>query len=190
MLDPGKLRGCIDTGGRLDDQTIARELSRIAAEFRALDEERRRLINRYAAEEMAGEEYIAANRALDRDLERLTREKAELVAALRSPQHEEFVDVSIRQFCANARARFQECADFEAQRQFLLGHVERVIYNRYKVTIAGSVPVPSASGETKLQFQIEGEIDRKAVRSRPRTMPPEDGRWKEAPERDVAVAQT
>jgi hypothetical protein len=31
---------------------------------------------------MAGEAYIAANRALDRDLERLTREKAELVAAL------------------------------------------------------------------------------------------------------------
>ena len=30
MLDPGKLRGCIDTGGRLDDRSIARELARIA----------------------------------------------------------------------------------------------------------------------------------------------------------------
>jgi hypothetical protein len=48
-------------------------------------------------------------------------------------------------------------------------HVERVIYNRYKVTIAGSIPVQSASGGTKLQFWIEGEIDQKAVRSRPRT---------------------
>jgi hypothetical protein len=45
---------------------------------------------------MAGEEYIAANRALDKDLERLTRRKAELVAALRSPQHEDFVDASAR----------------------------------------------------------------------------------------------
>ena len=54
----------------------------------------------------------------------------------------------------------QACADFDAKRQFLLGHIERVIYNRYKVTIAGSVPVQSASGETKLQFRIEGEIDR------------------------------
>jgi hypothetical protein len=49
----------------------------------------------------------------------------------------------------------------------------RVIYNRYKVTIVGLVPVQSASGETKLQFRIEAEIDRKAVRSRPRTMRPE-----------------
>jgi hypothetical protein len=74
---------------------------------------------------MVGEEYIAANRALDRGLERLIREKAELVAALPSPQNEDFVDASVRQFCASARARFEACADFDAKRQFLLGHVER-----------------------------------------------------------------
>jgi hypothetical protein len=94
--------------------------------------------------------------------------KAELIAALRSPQYEDFVDASIRQFCARAKARLQECADFDAKRQFLLGHVERVIYNRYKVTLVSSVPVQSTSGDTKLQFRIEGEIDPKAVRSRPR----------------------
>jgi hypothetical protein len=87
-----------------------------------------------------------------------TREKAELVAASRSPQHEDFVDASVRQFCASANARLQASADFDAKRQFLAGHVERVIYNRYQVTIAGSVPVQPASGETKLQFRIEGEI--------------------------------
>ena len=130
---------------------------------------------------------LVANRALDRDLERLTCEKAELVAALRSPLHEDFVDASVRQFCASARARFQACTDFDAKRQFAVGHVERVIYNRYKVTIAGSIPVQSASGETKLPFRIEGEIDPKTVRSRPRTMRPEDGRWKATPERDVAA---
>jgi hypothetical protein len=140
-----------------------------------LDKERRRLINRYAAEEMAGEAYITANRALDRDLERLTRKKAELVAALRSPEHEDFMNASVRQFCASARARFEACADFDAKRQFLVGHVERVMYHRYKVTIAGSVPVQSVSGDTKLRFRIEGEIDGKAVRSRPRTMRPEHG---------------
>ena len=92
----------------------------------------------------AGEAYIAANRALDRDLERLTRAKAELVAALRSPPHEDFVDAGIRQFCASARARFQACVDFDAKR-FSSVTSKRVIYNRYTVTIAGSVPVQSAS---------------------------------------------
>jgi hypothetical protein len=128
---------------------------------------------------MAGEEYISANRALDRDLERLTREKAELAAASRSPLQEDFVDASIRQFCASAKARFQACADFDAPREFLVDHIERVIYKRYKITIAGSVPVQSASGETKLPFPIKGEIDPKAVRSRPHELPPDDGRLNE-----------
>jgi hypothetical protein len=150
MLNPAKLRGCIDTGGRMDDQHIARELARVAGEIRMLDEGRRLLINRYAAEQIAGDDYIAINRALDRDLEQLTREKAELVAALQSPLHEDFVDASVRQFCASARARFEACADFNPKRQFLVDHLERVIYNRYKVTIAGSVPVQPASDESKL----------------------------------------
>ena len=128
MLDPGKLHSCIDTGGRLDDQSVARGPARVAGEIRTVDEERRRIIGRYAAEQIAGDEYIAADHALDRDLERLTRKKAELVAALRSPLHEDFVDASGRQFCASARECFQACADFDANRQFLLGHVERVIY--------------------------------------------------------------
>jgi hypothetical protein len=75
------------------------------------------------------------------------------------------VDASIRQFCATANALLQGCADFDAKRQFLVDHVERLIYNRYTVTIAGSVPVQSASGESKLQFRIEGKIDIGAIRS-------------------------
>jgi hypothetical protein len=63
-------------------------------------------------------------------------------------------------------------------RQFLVGHIG-VIYNRYKVTIVCSVPVQSASGETKLPFRVEGEIDPKKVRSRPRAMRPEIGDGKQ-----------
>jgi hypothetical protein len=143
----------------------ARSAFRDAASARKELPKSRRLINRYAAEQIAGEAYITANRALDRDLERLTREKAELVAALQSPLHEDFIDASAQQFCASARARFQASADVDAKRQFLGGHVEKVIHSRYQVTIVGSVRVQSASDESKLPFRIEGEIDPKAVRS-------------------------
>jgi hypothetical protein len=164
MVDHAKLRGCISDDAGLDDRGIARELTRIAAHIKGLDDERRRLIGLYAAEQMAGEEYIAANRALDRDMERLKARKAELAAALRSPQHEDFVDASVRHFCASASARLQACTDFDAKRQFLVDHVERVIYDGYKVTVSGSVPIQTASGATRLQFRIKGEIDRATVR--------------------------
>jgi site-specific DNA recombinase len=165
MLDPGKLRGCVDKGEGLDDRGTARELARVARKIGAHDQERRQTIDRYAANQMTGEEYIAANRALDEKLEKLVREKAKLGAALRSPQHEDFVDASIRQFCATAKARLQACSDFDARRKFLVDHVERVISNRYNVAILGSVPIQSASGEIKLQFRIEGKIDIVAIRS-------------------------
>jgi len=165
MLNPGKLRGCIEGAGGLDDTSIARELARVAGQLGKLEENRRKIIKGYATEELSGEEYIAANRALDRDQERLIREKAELVAALRSPQQEDFVDASLRQFCAAANAHWHACTDHDATRQFLVGRIERVIYNRYHVALVGSVPVNSASGETKLRFRIEGEIDIAAARS-------------------------
>jgi site-specific DNA recombinase len=165
MLDPGKLRGCVENGVGLDDRSTARELASVARKIGALDHERRQLIDRYAADQMTGDEYIAANRALDEKLERLMRAKTKLAAASRSAHHEDFVDASIRQFCATAKARLQACSDFDANRQFLVAHVERVIYNHYDVTIVGSVPVRTESGETKLPFCIAGKIDIVAIRS-------------------------
>ena len=114
---------------------------------------------------MTGGEYIAANRALDERLERLVRAKAKLVTALRPTHQEGFVDASIRQFCATAKARLQACPDFDANRRFLVDHVERVIFNRYHVAIVGSVPVRTESGESKLPFRIEGKINIAAIRS-------------------------
>jgi len=43
-------------------------------------------------------------------------QKSKLAASLRSPEHEDFVDASVRQFCANAKARLQACADEEDRR--------------------------------------------------------------------------
>jgi hypothetical protein len=92
-------------------------------------------------------------------------EKSKLAAALRSPAHEDFVDASVRQFCANAKARLQACTDEDAKRSFLLDHVERVIYHHYEVTLLGSVPLYTATGSTKLPFHIVGTINIKKVRS-------------------------
>jgi hypothetical protein len=119
----------------------------------------------YAADQMTSDEYIAANRALDEKLERLRRTKAKLALAAGSAQHEEFVDASVRQFCATAKARLRACSDFDANRQFIVDHVERVIFNRYDVAIVGSVPVRTASGESGLPFRIKGKIDIASIRS-------------------------
>ena len=156
MLDPVKLRGCIKNEGGSDDRGVARELARIAGHIGGLDTERRRITGLYARGEMPGEEYIAANRALDKDLDRLARRKAELAAALSSPQHEDLLDASIRQFCATANSRFHACADFDAERQFLVDHVERVIYTGYKDHDHGLRPCTDHIGANQAAISDRG----------------------------------
>jgi hypothetical protein len=165
MLDPGKLRGCVESGAGMDDMSTARELASVARKIGALDHERRELINRYATDQMTNDEYIAANRALDEKLERLQRTKAKLAAAPRCAHYEDFVDASVRQFCPTAKARLQACSDFDANRWFLTDHILRVIYNRYHVTVVGSIAVRTESGQTGLLFRIEGKINIAAIRS-------------------------
>jgi hypothetical protein len=148
-----------------DSASTTKALHRIAKKIGALDDDRRELNYRYAADQISGDEFIAASRAIDEKLGCLVQEKSKLAAALRSPEHEDFVDASVRQFCANAKARLQACTDEDTKRSFLLDHIERVIYDHYDVTVTGSVPVQTTTGASKLPFRIQGIINIKKVRS-------------------------
>src|SRR5215470_11542235 len=78
--------------------------------------------------------------------------------------------------------RFERCATFDDKRQFLADYVERVIYDRYQVTVIGSVPIKmqlsnSQEIETrKLAFCLRGEIDKTTLHKKPRKKFAEDGR--------------
>jgi hypothetical protein len=65
-------------------------------------------------------------------------------------------------------------------RQFLVDHVQRVIYLRDHVTLLGLVAVRRGTFQTPVPvpFRIEGELDRKAIQARPHNLLPDDGRWK------------
>jgi len=80
--------------------------------------------------------------------------------------------------------RFAHCFNFDTKRQFLLDHVEKAIYHRYKVTVTGSVPIKTQTSDgresetRKLPFCITGEIDTSKLHRRPRKKFAEDGRLK------------
>src|SRR3989338_1772861 len=98
----------------------------------------------------------------------------------------EIVDVSIRQFCSAAKARFEKCSNFDSKRQFLLEHIEKVVYQKYKVMIRGSVPIklrtyadPDQTSEvSKIPFQIENMLDKSLLKRGPRIRQEIDGRLK------------
>ena len=63
-----------------------------------------------------------------------------------------------------AKARWYGCTNDEATRQFLLDFIEGVIFDHYKTTVIGSVPIQTGTGASTLPFRIKGEINKIAVR--------------------------
>jgi hypothetical protein len=95
----------------------------------------------------------------------LHRRKTEITRELQAAAGNDLVEQSIREYCERAKARFDRYTTFDLTRQFLLDHVERIVYLREKVTILGSVPVKRSPSEAPvpLPFRIEGELDRIAA---------------------------
>jgi hypothetical protein len=60
---------------------------------------------------------------------------------------------------------------FDMTRQFLVDHIQRIIYQRSGVTIIGSVPVKRGAFQAAVP-------NRKAIRGKPHKLLPDDGRWK------------
>jgi hypothetical protein len=79
MTDPRRLRGCMSKR-ETDGSGTTKALHRLAKKIGALDDERRQLNYRYAADQIPGDEFIAARRALDKKRERLVVDKSKLAA--------------------------------------------------------------------------------------------------------------
>jgi hypothetical protein len=57
--------------------------------------------------------------------------------------------------------RFEQCSTFDETRQFLVEHLERVIYVHSKVTIPGLVSFKRCTHQAPISasFRIEGELE-------------------------------
>jgi hypothetical protein len=189
LCNPDKLRRCIELPAdteRMERKKLRRRLTTFDTRMKELDAERRRLINLYATGELDKDAYINASAALDRELEVLQRTKAAL-GATQSLNKRAEMDVRIRQFCEQARARFERCIDFDTRRQFLRDHIEHVIYHPRSVVLIGSIPgdlngSEQAHASGALQFRIKGTIRRIKTTLGPRK------RGAEAPQSDRLAA--
>jgi Recombinase/Recombinase zinc beta ribbon domain len=198
VFDPVKLCECISAlkAEEANHGKIEYGLMRIARQIQATEDEKKRLIDLYASGNMSEETYINENVALDQELHRLKLKKEEFSGL--PLLHKESIDVSIRHFCDNAKARFAHCFNFDTKRQFLLDHAEKIIYHRYKVTVIGSVPIRTQTSDgresetRKLPFCITGEVDTTMLHRRPRKKFAEDGRlraWGSGGRREPTVAE-
>jgi hypothetical protein len=90
-----------------DLQKARRQLMGIATRIDEIGNERRRMIELYASDQIARDAYINANVALDAELDDLKRKKAEIAEVLPTSGLEE-VDEAVRKFCERAGTDLQQ----------------------------------------------------------------------------------
>jgi len=167
---------------RLDQRRVEWRFMRLEKKEKYLDREKKKLIDNFAAQKITQQEYVEQNIALDQESMKIKTKRAELLRKIPLLHKKEIVDFSMRQFCDGTEAGLEKCSDADAQRQFVLDSVEKVIYNRYKITIIGAVPIRTSDldqgADSKIPFKIEGQIDTYMLHRGPRQKFSEDGRLK------------
>lgn len=62
----------------------------------------------------------------------------------------ETVDLAVQKFCAEAKANYDRCNNFDTRRQFLLDYTDKIVYHNDKAEYHGKVPV---------SLEIDGKIE-------------------------------
>lgn len=130
---------------------IENQLKSIDEKMEKLFQTKKRIVDLYACGELEKDGYTSKNLEYDNELNRLKGEKGELLKKIPLLHKKEVIDVSIEQYCDNAKTRFERCIDFETKRRFILDYIEKIIYENGKVEIHGSVPIKLKAYEDENQ---------------------------------------
>lgn len=169
LLSPDTLRPHMDFFKRriqANQVKIEKQLKAIDQKIHKLTESKKRIVELYALGELERDSYTTKNLEYDNEVNKLKIEKVELMRKIPLLHKKQILDVSIKQYCDNAKTRFERCTDFETRRQFILDYIEKIIYENERVEIHGSVPIKlKANKDTdtelaKIEFYIKGTLTR------------------------------
>lgn len=149
------------------------------------------MVNKYASGGMSQDEYIDKNSKQDKRLNNFKNKRNKLIAGTSLLHNKSLVEMSVQKFCHGVKAQVDVLKTFDDSRQFLIKHVEKVVYDKYHVIVHGSVPVSHNGKIEKLSFLIDGHIDTTQLHRGPRQQFLVDGRLKEwgAGGRDIEVTK-
>jgi hypothetical protein len=172
MTDPFKLRARLEYASK-EERTVERQIEAqlkvIDSRIERLGHEKKRMLDLYAVGDLDRDDYARRCLRYDQQISRAKAQRDELMARIPILRNPHLIDVSLRQYVEGVTARLENATDFETKRQFLLGHIDRVVYANDHVALHGALPVnvPARAGpeqstdRSKIGFCIEGTLDRK-----------------------------
>ena len=170
MLNPDKLLACTDyiKQGAGINLELEKQISNIGNNASRLNKEKKALLNEYALGKLSRAQYSVRCKKYENRIEKLNSDKDKIIKKVPIIQKKDIITESVKRFCENACDRFEQTHDFDTRRQFLLDHIEKIIYLNKKVTILGSIPVKTkiyndgnqTSEISKIKFFITNTINR------------------------------
>lgn len=174
------------------DQVLStRKLKRLEKQIADIEETKSKLVSRHVSGNISQEDYIQLNTEQDANLKKLKTRLDELTTSTSLLHNKNLVDTNIRKFSNEVNSQIDRLKTFDDKRQFLIKHVEKVVYDKYHVTVYGSVPVSYQGKVEKPPFCLKGHIDTTQLHRGPRQQFLVDGRLKEwgAGGRDIEITK-
>ncbi len=164
MLDPGKLRECMDFfrgKTQVAQLRVERRLKRIDKLIKNIALKKERVIDLYASGTLEQQGYIEKNLEYDNEENKLKAERDDLTKRIPLLHKTEVVDASVKQYCETMKMRLNKSLDFDAKRKFVLDYIGKIVYSEDRITLYGSVPVKLKSYDknqptevSKIDFRI------------------------------------
>ena len=139
---------------------LQRKLRRIDKKIAFARAKKQRVIELYAGGNIEHEDYAQRSVVYDKEINTCNAERLEISQSIPVLHKAEVVDTSIKQYCHGVKLRLEKCSDFESKRQFLLDHIDKVVYHNEDVAIHGFVPILEGPPEDqgKIEFRIPDKI--------------------------------
>ncbi len=155
ILDPKKLYSSIEIlkrRSRTNHGRIEIKIKDIEKQISDLSNQKKRIIDLYASGSLEKDESATRINNYDKSIKKIKSEKIELLKYLPLFEKSDLIQENVRTYCEKVRARFNKCADFETQRQFLMDYISKVTFYRKgkkysRIRIYGSVPISYINNE-------------------------------------------
>jgi site-specific DNA recombinase len=171
MTDPIKLKQCLEHAkekARTTRFRMEKQLKEVDENIKDLGRQKKRILDLYAMGGLDRNNYVQKCLWYDNEANKVRAVREELIKKIPILHKKEVMKVSVQNYCERVKTGLKKCVDFDTRRQFLLDHIERIIYKERHVILHGSVPVRLKAYEdpnqsttlSKVGFQIESKIVR------------------------------
>lgn len=158
---------------------IPLKIYRLQKQITDIEDDKLKLVDKYVSGAMSQEAYVTENSEQDKRLTKFKNKLNTLQAKTSLLHNRILVETSVQKFCDSIKAQIDRNKTFDAKRQFLIKHIDKVVYNKYRVVLHGSVPILHQGKSDELPFTIHGVIDTSKLHTGPRRQFVVDSRLRE-----------